>query len=330
VFQVSWLHNFVHIAFGLVGLAFASSPATARLYLIGGGVVYLLLWFYGLLIDQAGGANFVPFNTADNWLHFALGAGLIVLGFPTPRSREPAPAPCPRRAYDRRAADAGRGRGRRGHTARARPGRGARATHRARRADDGAASRDALARRRRRPASRTRAERPSRGVAGRRARPPGAASSGEPRAGRAAGRRSRSHQRLPRSRRFAARRGARVAGLRLRPAGRRARRRSLEPGRRGDSPKTRDPGYSGAPGCPIRKPCGKVFPREGSLSCVLVPWCSCRLWRLRLCLPLPRRRRSSSTATSATSSWPSTTKARPSSATGPCAARSSTSARGAS
>jgi hypothetical protein len=92
VFQVSWLHNLVHIAFGLVGLAFASSAATARLYLIGGGVVYLLLWFYGLLIDQSGGANFVPFNTADNWLHFALGAGMIVLGFATTRGRELAPA----------------------------------------------------------------------------------------------------------------------------------------------------------------------------------------------------------------------------------------------
>ena len=92
VFQVSWLHNLVHIAFGLVGLALASSAATARLYLIGGGVVYLLLWFYGLLIDQAGGANFVPFNTADNWLHFALGTGMIVLGFATTRGRELAPA----------------------------------------------------------------------------------------------------------------------------------------------------------------------------------------------------------------------------------------------
>jgi hypothetical protein len=92
VFQVSWLHNLVHIAFGLVGLAFARSPATARLYLIGGGVVYLLLWFYGLLIDQSGGANFVPFNTADNWLHFALGAGMIVLGFATTRGRQLAPA----------------------------------------------------------------------------------------------------------------------------------------------------------------------------------------------------------------------------------------------
>jgi hypothetical protein len=92
VFQVSWLHNIVHIAFGLVGLALARSEATARLYLIGGGVVYLVLWFYGLLIDQSGGANFVPFNTADNWLHFALGVGMIVLGFATTRAQRLAPA----------------------------------------------------------------------------------------------------------------------------------------------------------------------------------------------------------------------------------------------
>jgi hypothetical protein len=92
VFQVSWLHNIVHIAFGLVGLALARTWATARLYLIGGGVTYLVLWFYGLLIGQHGGANFIPFNTADNWLHFVLGVGMIGLGFATTRVRSPVPA----------------------------------------------------------------------------------------------------------------------------------------------------------------------------------------------------------------------------------------------
>ena len=68
------------------------TAATARLYLIGGGVVYLVLWFYGLVIAQNGGANFVPFNTADNWLHFAIGAAMIGLGFATTRARPLAPA----------------------------------------------------------------------------------------------------------------------------------------------------------------------------------------------------------------------------------------------
>ena len=42
--------------------------------------------------NQHGGANFVPFNTADNWLHFVLGVGMIGLGFATARSRNAVPA----------------------------------------------------------------------------------------------------------------------------------------------------------------------------------------------------------------------------------------------
>ena len=92
VFQVSWLHNIVHIAFGLVGLALARTWETARLFLIGGGVVYLVLWLYGLLISMDSGANFVPFNTADDWLHVVLGVTMIGLGFATTRARRPVPA----------------------------------------------------------------------------------------------------------------------------------------------------------------------------------------------------------------------------------------------
>ncbi len=80
VFQVSILHNIVHLLFGIVGLAMARSAGGARLYLIGGGVIYLLLWIYGLIIDHGSAANFVPLNNADNWLHLGLGVGMIVLG----------------------------------------------------------------------------------------------------------------------------------------------------------------------------------------------------------------------------------------------------------
>jgi hypothetical protein len=80
IFQVSILHNIVHLLFGIAGLALARSFSGARNYLIGGGVVYLVLWIYGLVIDQNSSANFVPVNTADNWLHFALGVGMIGLG----------------------------------------------------------------------------------------------------------------------------------------------------------------------------------------------------------------------------------------------------------
>jgi hypothetical protein len=80
VFQVSILHNIVHLLFGLAGLAMARSTAGAINYLIGGGVVYLVLFLYGLLIDHESSANFVPINSADNWLHLVLAIGMIGLG----------------------------------------------------------------------------------------------------------------------------------------------------------------------------------------------------------------------------------------------------------
>jgi arginine exporter protein ArgO len=80
VFNVSILHNLVHLAFGVVGLIAARRPGSARAYLIGGGIVYLVLWIYGLVIDKDSSANFVPLNTADNWLHLVLAVGMIALG----------------------------------------------------------------------------------------------------------------------------------------------------------------------------------------------------------------------------------------------------------
>ncbi|MER7071787.1 DUF4383 domain-containing protein [Terrabacter sp. NPDC000476] len=80
IFQVSILHNVVHLLFGVVGIAAARSWKASRGYLVGGGVVYLVLWVYGLVIDKDSSANFVPVNPADDWLHLLLGLGMIALG----------------------------------------------------------------------------------------------------------------------------------------------------------------------------------------------------------------------------------------------------------
>jgi hypothetical protein len=80
IFQVSVLHNIVHLLFGVVGLALARTWKTARTYLIGGGAVYAVLWLYGLLVDHDHQANFVPLNNADDWLHLVLAVGMIGLG----------------------------------------------------------------------------------------------------------------------------------------------------------------------------------------------------------------------------------------------------------
>lgn len=80
VFAVSILHNAVHVLFGIVGLALARSMSGARVFLIGGGVIYLVLWLYGLVVGQDTAVNFVPLNTADDWLHFVLGIAMIGVG----------------------------------------------------------------------------------------------------------------------------------------------------------------------------------------------------------------------------------------------------------
>jgi hypothetical protein len=86
VFHVSVLHNIVHLLFGIVGLVMARTVSGAAGFLIGGGVIYLVLWIYGLIIDFNSSANFVPVNTADNWLHLLLGVGMLGLGLGLRRS----------------------------------------------------------------------------------------------------------------------------------------------------------------------------------------------------------------------------------------------------
>jgi hypothetical protein len=80
VFQVSVLHNLVHLLFGIAGLALARTWSGARAFLLGGGAIYAVLFVYGLLVDHHSEANFVPLNDADNVLHIVLAIGMIGLG----------------------------------------------------------------------------------------------------------------------------------------------------------------------------------------------------------------------------------------------------------
>lgn len=77
IFQVSVLHNLVHLLFGVAGLVFSTTPLRARNYLFYGGIVYGVIFFYGILIPYASAANFVPLNAADDALHILLAGAMI-------------------------------------------------------------------------------------------------------------------------------------------------------------------------------------------------------------------------------------------------------------
>ncbi|MFF5173480.1 DUF4383 domain-containing protein [Micromonospora sp. NPDC000089] len=85
VFRVSVLHNALHLAFGVAGLVLSRRAREARAYLLGGGAVYLVLALYGLVVDKPTGANFLPVDDPDGWLHLGLGLGMIGLGLLTRR-----------------------------------------------------------------------------------------------------------------------------------------------------------------------------------------------------------------------------------------------------
>ena len=79
---INILENIVHLLFGVAGLAAASSWAASKNYFVWGGVIYLALWLYGLLIPESdSGWNFMGLNTASHWLHFLLGVAMLAIGY---------------------------------------------------------------------------------------------------------------------------------------------------------------------------------------------------------------------------------------------------------
>jgi hypothetical protein len=88
MFPVNLLHNCVHLALGVWGLAAARTHAAARAYCRIAGVLYLALTALGYVSPN--GFGLVPLGGADVLLHLALGLVLAGVGFTAPK--EPARA----------------------------------------------------------------------------------------------------------------------------------------------------------------------------------------------------------------------------------------------
>ncbi len=91
LFEVSIVHNIVHLLFA-VGLLAAARYSSAKAFLLGGGIGYLGVVLYGALVDKESDANFLPINNADNILHLVLALGMIGLGVLGMRLSEGMPA----------------------------------------------------------------------------------------------------------------------------------------------------------------------------------------------------------------------------------------------
>jgi hypothetical protein len=87
IFDVNGWHNVVHLVSGAVGLAMAGTPASARVFALGFGAVYLVVFVLGLLMDPL--LYLIPVNTPDHVLHLLIAVIGIGAGMASPT--EPAP-----------------------------------------------------------------------------------------------------------------------------------------------------------------------------------------------------------------------------------------------
>jgi hypothetical protein len=79
IFEVSGIHNLVHLASGALLLAASPKRAAARTVALVFGVVYLLVTIIGF-IQGDNVLGIIPVNSADNFLHVAISGLAIAAG----------------------------------------------------------------------------------------------------------------------------------------------------------------------------------------------------------------------------------------------------------
>lgn len=85
ILSVNAWHNVVHILTGAIGLLVAGYAA--RQYALWLGIVYLVVAGWGFLLGSGESIlGFVPVNTADDFLHLALGVLGVLAAIATPKA----------------------------------------------------------------------------------------------------------------------------------------------------------------------------------------------------------------------------------------------------
>ena len=97
IFQVSVLHNVIHLLLGALGIAQSRFSSSARRYLRIVGGLAAVLWLFGLLVDQGSMSNFMPLNAVDTWAYLVIAIVLIGLSF-LPGEVKPSSQATPRHA----------------------------------------------------------------------------------------------------------------------------------------------------------------------------------------------------------------------------------------
>lgn len=79
LFQVSALHNIIHILSGLAAVIAAKSDEHAKLYFLVFGAVYTVVALAGWVQGDTV-LGLIDVNTADNWLYTVLAAAILGTG----------------------------------------------------------------------------------------------------------------------------------------------------------------------------------------------------------------------------------------------------------
>jgi hypothetical protein len=92
LFPVNWLHDVVHLAFGVWGLAASRAFAASRVYGRSVAIIYAGLALFGLIPGLNTLFGLVPLHAHDVWLHAGLAAIAAYFGWRTVPATEQAAA----------------------------------------------------------------------------------------------------------------------------------------------------------------------------------------------------------------------------------------------